>query len=162
MSKNKRRKIRLTHLDYVIIFSVLFFVVGLYSRYTMEHRHSQNASAVTADIVFEIHSVTLESASALISDTSLYTARGTHFGEVMIDTVSVRPSVLHVSAPDGSIQAVESKSLYDVEAVAVAHGAHTEGGFFLSGDTYIAPNMKMTVKSSNESFEIYVTNIEIF
>lgn len=162
MAGRKRTKKRLTYLDYVIIFSLLFFVIGLFSRYTAHERHSESSSSVTADIVFELRGVSLEGAYALLSDPMLYTAQGTELGEVMADTVSVRAADVRVVAPDGTVKLVKSKTLYDVEAVAVGHGARSAGGFFLSGSSYIAPNMTLTVKSSCQSFEIYITNIEIF
>lgn len=161
MARKKLLK-RISYLDFVIIFALLFFAVGLYSRYNSSRLHRENASSVSADVVFEMHGVALEDAAALLSDTTLYTSHGEKFGELMIDSVSVRPSVLHITMPDGSISSLESKTLYDVEAVVLCRGAYTEGGFFLSGVTYIAPNMTMMVKSSVENFEIYLTNIEIF
>ncbi len=162
MSGRKRTKKRLSYLDYVIILSILFFVVGLFARYSASERHSESSHAVSADIVFELRGVSLEGAYALLSDPVLYTSEGIELGEVMADTVSVRPSDVRVVAPDGTVKSVKSRTLYDVEAVAISHGARTQGGFFLSGVSYIAPNMTMTVKSSCQSFEIYVTNIEIF
>ena len=162
MAGRKRAKKRLTYLDYVIIFSVLFFVIGLFARYNSHEKHIASSHSVSADIVFELRGVSLEGAYALLSDPMLYTLDGVELGEVMTDTLSVREADVRVVAPDGTVKLVKSRTLYDVEAVAIGHGARTQGGFFLSGVSYIAPNMTLTVKSSCQSFEIYVTNIEIF
>ena len=158
----KRGLPRLNYLDYIIIASLLFFAIGLYSRFTLRAEHEKNASSVTADVVFEIRAVSEETVMALLSDTTLYDERGELFGTVMVDSVSATPAVMHKVGADGTLKEVTSKSLYDVEAVAVCEGAQTEGGFFLRGTTYIAPNMILPLKSGCGSFNIYLTDIEIF
>ena len=159
----KRKKLpRLNYLDYIIIASVLFFIVGLYSRYNLREQFEKNASDVTADVVFEIRAVSEETVMALLADTSLYDERGDLFGTVMTDSVSAKPAVMHKVGADGALKEVVSKSLYDVEAVALCQGAQTDSGFFLHGNTYIAPNMILPLKSGCGSFNVYLTSIEIF
>ncbi len=156
------RKKRLSYLDYIIIASLLFFAVGLFSRYTLSQRHIASASDVEADIVFELHAVSEDTVRSLLSDTVLYNARGEYFGEIMLDSISATPAKIRRVGQNGRISAVESKTLYDVEAVAVTIGSKTEGGFFLGGVSYLAPNMTVSVRSDCGSFEIYITSIEVY
>ena len=158
----KRNARRLNYLDYIIIGSLLFFVIGLYSRYTMRAEFEKNGSSVTADVVFEIRAVSEETVMALLSDTTLYDEHGELFGTVMVDSVSATPAVMHKVGADGALKEVTSKSLSDVEAVAVCRGAPTDAGFFLRGTTYIAPNMILPLRSGCGSFNIYLTDIEVF
>ena len=155
-------KKRLSYLDYVIIASLVFFAIGLFSRYTHSKASLKDSSVHEADVVFEMHSVGSDIIYSLYSDTTLYNERGERFGVLLTDTVSVNGAKIRQTTPNGSIIELPSRLLYDIEAVASVKGKKTDGGFFLNGNVYIAPNMVLTVKSSCGVFQIYITNIDVF
>ena len=158
----KRKRINLSFLDYFIIASLLFFAIGLFSRYTLRERHLANSGELDARVSFEIHAASEETSLSLTSDCELFTTHGEGFGTLLLSSVRVVPAKIRKTRQNGELFELESKTLYDIYGEVLCRGAKTEGGFFLSGVTYLAPNMHFSVKSAKGNFEIYITNIEIF
>ena len=52
-----------------------------------------------------------------------------------------------------------SEDIFDVKGTATVKGTMTESGFVLSSGTYIAPNMTLTLQSSDITVEVLITDI---
>ncbi len=158
----KQRKKKLTFLDYVIIASLVFFAIGLFSRYTLREKFFETSLETKALVSFEIHAQSEDALLFFGEDTQFSTSHGEEFGILKKESLKSAPAKIRKVGKNGEIFELPSKTLFDIYGEIVCVGAKTEGGFFLSGVTYLAPNMHFSVKNGRGNFEIYITNIEIF
>ena len=153
---------RLSYLDYVIIALLACFVISLVSRYVKSEKNFSDSVETSAEISFELHGISAELAKAVQLEKKLYFSDGGELGNVMTDGLRIESAELFVTELDGRITKTRSASLYDLFGVISATGEQNEGGFFVNGAVYIAPNMSLNVKNALADLEIFIVNVDIF
>ena len=155
-------KKRLSYFDYVIIALLACFLLSVVSRYIKAERSSLDAVETSAVVYFELHGVSAELAKTLQLEKKVYFSDGAEFGNVMTDSLRLDAAETFVTALDGSITKTKSATLYDLFGTLSVTGEQTEGGFFVNGAVYIAPNMSLSVKNALADLNIFIANVDIF
>lgn len=155
-------KKRLSYLDYVIIALLACFVLSVFSRYVKAEMNSLESIETSAEISFEVHGVPPELLNVLQLERKLFFADGAELGNVMTESLRFDAAELFVTGLDGVITKTRSSSLYDVFGTLSVTGEQNEGGFFVNGDVYIAPNMTVSVKNALAEMNIFIVNVDIF
>ncbi|MBE6695259.1 MAG: DUF4330 family protein [Ruminococcaceae bacterium] len=159
----KRMKLkRLSYLDYVIIALLACFVLSLFSRYVKAEKNFSDSVETNAEIYFEVHGASAELVKALQQERTLFFSDGADFGNIMTESLRSNSAELFVTELDGRITKTRSASLYDLFGVISVTGEQNEGGFFVNGAVYIAPNMTVKVKNALADLEIFIVNVDIF
>ena len=153
---------RPSYLDLVIIALVLCFFLSLLSRYAMQKKRDGDASRFQAEISFEAHGISKELSEALLKDYNLLFTNGRAFGELSYESAEIRRATVFHPDLEGNLISAESNTLYDLFGVIYASGFVGEGGFLLNGESYIAPNMSISVKNSIAEAEIFIVDLKIF
>lgn len=148
-----------SYLDLVIIALVLCFLLSLLSRYAMQKKRSEEAALSHARISFEIHGVPLELAEAISKEGKLLFTSGGELGELVSDSVSILPATVLFTDLDGNLIKTESQTKFDLFGTLYSVGFWGDGGFFANGESYIAPNMTLSVKNSIAEAEIFIVDL---
>lgn len=100
-----------------------------------------------------------EYSDAFSDGTEYYLEDGTYFGKLTGEAV-LTPMREYLENSHGVyVVSYRSDGRMDVKGAAQVRGAMTERGFLLGGETYIAPNMRLTLYSATATVEILVTDI---
>ncbi len=153
---------KLTYLDLVIIALILCFFLSLLSRYAIQKKRTEEATLDRAQISFELNGISQELADAFISESKLLFASGNELGELDLDSITILPAKVRFSDLDGNLITTESLTLFDLRGRILANGFLGEGGFFANGESYIAPNMTLSVKNSIAEAEIFIVDLRFF
>ena len=153
---------RFSYLDLVILALLACFVISLVSRYVKAERNAFDSVETGAEISFELHSVSAEQLQALQLERKIYFSDGAELGNVLQESLRLESAEQFVTELDGSISKVRSETLYDLYGVISVTGEHNEGGFFVNGAVYIAPNMTLSVKNALADLNIFIVNVDIF
>lgn len=155
-------KKRLSYLDYVIIALIACFILSVFSRYVKAEMNALESIETSAEVSFEVHGVSAELLNVLRLERKLFFSDGAELGNVMTESLRLESAELFVTGLDGAITKTHSASLYDIFGVISVTGEQNEGGFFVNGDVYIAPNMTVSVKNALAELNIFIVNVDIF
>lgn len=153
---------RFSYLDIVILALIACFIISMASRYLKAEKNALASIETTAEISFELHSVTAEQAQALQLERKIYFSDGAELGNVMRESLRLESAEQFATELDGSIIKTRSATLFDLYGVISVTGEHNDGGFFVNGDVYIAPNMTVSVKNALADLNIFIVNVDIF
>ena len=100
-----------------------------------------------------------EYSDAFSDGTEYYLEDGTYFGKLTGEAVLTPMREYLENSKGVYVVSYRSDGRMDVKGAAQVRGAMTERGFLLGGETYIAPNMHLTLYSETSAVEILITDI---
>ncbi|MBQ8552451.1 MAG: DUF4330 family protein [Clostridia bacterium] len=172
MSENTVKKVRRFKpniIDLLIVVVVLGAIAGIALRMGVVEKVVANSSIEPARISFLVQDINSDSYNYFnVGDEFYSDTHKCYFGRLEEKPYDL-PAEAFIAGADGSLLKAYSptdpddpskSSRIDVRGKVISSGVFSSEGFLLGGTTYIAPGSKITVKSSNITVSITVTDIE--
>ncbi len=155
--KNKKK---FAAIDLLIIILLVVCLAGIVIRIAVgENLFFQKDSKGEYTVSYVVYEEADEYSNLFSSGKEFYLENGEYFGKLSgnatftpaeIHSQNSRGEYVHGYADDGTV---------DIKGSFTVEGTMTETGFLLNANTYIAPNMTITVSSSDITVELLITDI---
>ena len=156
----KVRRFKPNIIDFLIVVIVIGAIVGIVLRTGIVEQVTINSNLEKARVSFRIADISENTGNYFGVGDAFYSE--THKATLgTLETYSIMPAEVYTVTENGVL--IKTNSIdgrIDVRGVIVCEGVFTEDGFLLGGSSYIAPNLEISVKSTNVNATLTVTDIE--
>ncbi len=168
-TQKKTKRLKPNIIDLLIVIIVLGALVGIALRMGVVDKVIANSSIEPARISFLIQDISSDSYNYFNAGDAFYSDTHKCYLGYLEEKPYDLPAEEYIPGADGKLIKTYSpsdpdnpskSSRIDVRGKIIGSGVFSDEGFLLGGTTYIAPGSKLTVKSSNITASITVTDIE--
>lgn len=172
MSENtakKANKLKPNIIDLLIVVIVLGALAGIALRMGVVDKVIANSSIEPARISFLVQDINSDSYNYFNAGDAFYSDTHKCYLGYLEEKPYDLPAEAYIAGADGSLVKTYSptdpddpskSSRIDVRGKIIGSGVFSDEGFLLGGTTYIAPGSKLTIKSTNITVSITVTDVE--
>ncbi len=157
IQEQKKRRVRFSVIDFVIILLILACGTGIVMRYDLVGRLFSNSAQKEARIAFVAEAISQEEAEVFRNDTKVYVGDSL-FGTV--SSVETTPAIIYRENANGVLISYEDESLADVHGTVTAEAVFSENGCLLNGNTFLAPGSVFTIQAHGISVTITILSVE--
>ena len=159
MNENNKttRHAHFSVIDFLIILLVLVVLTGIAVRYHIVSRLFSHATLVVAQITVVAANISAEEAAVFTKNTVFSSGEST-FGT--LTQVTAEKATLYLESPAGTLITYQSADHYDVTATFSVKVVHSEDGYLLGGNTYIAAGSQFVLSAENVSVTVLVTYLD--
>ncbi len=145
--------------DILLFMTLVIGVFGVAARFYIKNNYAAKSNE-SADIVFELRGVGRESIFAMEEGEEISMRQGKKSIGTLHEITEIREYSEISFSDDGALRLRAVPEKYVVRGVIRAHGAFTDSGFMLGGNTHIAPNQTIEADTVKLSTSIYIVDIE--
>ena len=158
--ETQKNKKRIAAFDIMIAVLLLLCIAGIVLRMVMGETSLFSKDAKGDYVVsYVIHQVQDEYSDFFSKGCEFYLENGDALG-TLTDKPAFTPAEIHSENSRGEyVLAYATDGQSDLKGTMLVKGTMTQSGFMLNSDTYIAPNMTLTVSSPDITVEMIITDI---
>ncbi|MBQ2730073.1 MAG: hypothetical protein IJF69_04800 [Clostridia bacterium] len=155
-----KTKKKIAAIDVLIVLLLLFCIAGIGVRIAVGDSGmfaKENRGEYVVSYVIEGEE---DQYSSFFSEGSaFYLENGEMFGTLTGNATFTPAAVRSENSRGEYVHGYASDGTVDIKGTAIVKGTMTETGFLLNSNTYIAPNMTLTVSSSDITVKLLITDI---
>ena len=153
-------KKRIAAVDVLIVLLLILCLAGIAVRIAIGENGLFSKDEKGSYIVsYVIEGEKDEYSSCFSEGCEFYLENGDRFGTLSGNATFTPAKIIGENSRGEAVISYASDGTVDITGALLVSGTMTESGFLLNSNTYIAPNMTVTVQSSDISSEITITDI---
>jgi len=156
----KRSKVKIAAVDVLIVLLLILCLAGVCVRIAVGENGLFSGEEKGSYIVsYVIEGEKDEYSSYFSEGCEFYLENGDRFGALSGNATFTPAKIIGENSRGEAVISYADDGTVDITGTFLVRGTMTESGFLLNSNTYIAPNMTVTVRSSDITSNITVTDI---